>query len=412
MRGLALVGPPARGRVGVLHQGHVQVARAGGQCFVVAVLRARLPFAPAQDAALQALFTILARCAVLALLPVLGHHLILPGVLLARQDVAVSLAAILRLQQSVAIFVRHRPQRRVGRASRHLATPGRAAHADDAQVRHEQSRLPVAQHLRAGTVRAVLAAYLRPFVGGGSAAVHLVGVHQLAHELAGRLSVVGGERCAPVVRILDVQIVGDTVRAVRAGDASLALHSLEAAPGVFRMVVAVGLRVVHVGAYVDVGRLAHRVAVRVGGVLDVEVSGLAILSLRALNAVRAVQSVLRHQGILARVHLPGEDVAVGLPAILRLEDAVAALVREGPQRGIGRAVLRDAHVAGRAHADDAQVGHEQPGVPASQVADGLSVLALGPGLALVHLLQPVGVALGGRGGGAVLVHTEPQRAVV
>ena len=170
-----------------------------------------------------------------------------------------------------------------------------------------------------------------------------------------------------IVRVGHPRIVLRAVLALLAGNALLAL---DVAPQVVRGVVALQRGFLVVGEpdeLLPVRVVGDAIALCVVRIANPSVQRLAVLARLARHALRTVRPVLRHQHVLGGVLLAGEDVSVGLSAVLRLEQPVAALVGNRPQRGIVRSVLADALPGRTAHPHDSHIGHEQPGVPAAQV---------------------------------------------
>ena len=170
-----------------------------------------------------------------------------------------------------------------------------------------------------------------------------------------------------IVRVGHPRIVLRAVLALLAGNALLAL---DVAPQVVRGVVALqrGFPVVsEPDELLSVRVVGDAIALCVVRIANPSVQRLAVLARLARHALRTVRPILRHQHVLGGVLLACKDVSVGLSAVLRLEQPVAALVGNRPQRGIVRSVLADALPGRTTHPHDSHIGHEQPGVPASQV---------------------------------------------
>ena len=145
------------------------------------------------------------------------------------------------------------------------------------------------------------------------------------------------------------------------------------------------------------------------GVTNPSEKGLSILAGCTWHAFRPICAVPCDQYVFRGVLFSGKDIAIGRPAVLRLEQSVAVLVGHRPQRGVRCAVFIDALPRCPSHADDAHIGNEHPAVPSAHVDEAGSVL---PILPLVHLQQPVRIVARRNRCGTVFVHAQPYTPVM
>ena len=126
----------------------------------------------------------------------------------------------------------------------------------------------------------------------------------------------------------------------------------------------------------------------------------AVLACHSVRTVLAVGAVAGQQDILSGIYFSGQNISVGHAAVLRLEQAVALLVIDGPKGRIACPVRIDALPRCVAHPDDAQIRHEHSVLPVAQVADAGAVLPVHtvhghhvPGTVPVDIALPVGRVL-------------------
>ena len=190
------------------------------------------------------------------------------------------------------------------------------------------------------------------------------------------------------VRIIRVGYPRVILRAVRSLITWHALFSLDVAPLIISRIVALQGGLLIVGeSDVILSRwlVAQSVALYIVRIANPCVQRLAVfawLTRHSLQSVLSIRSVPCNKDIFIGIFLPSEDIAVGLSAVLGLEQPPPGIVRDTPQWWIGGAVLHRALPRGVTHANNTQIRHEQSGVPSAHVDGADAVLSpeLAPGV--------------------------------